>query len=192
MDNRYCSDCGNEFDDSKNRKRCEDCIDSNKDTCTFCGKRYIPVKSTNPEHTGKCKSCWNKRSISCICCSARYVDYVWNTRDKYHRCPSCMEIHQLLMNGKIDPSLITPGFKLSITWEVTEKTHSGYCSDHSDEEEEIETHTEEYPLLTTLYGSMDPSNDPSIAFYWKDSFVHESYCDCGIDHTITDVKIVKS
>ena len=172
--------------------------------CSRCNAQCCPTP------TNLCNDCVTAVQIICICCGNNFLatererNHIYGWLDGLAKCKPCIDISNSLMYGNNLQMLglsLDNNNKISITYEIQEIGHDGYCSDPGPEEVTDEyTETNEYHMLTTINNNVidsylaNPANPSLINYYCRTSGCSSGgsgYCHINSKYIMKDINIVK-
>lgn len=204
-----CNNCGSHFRQTHinqlyvEHNLCPFCFsrEGNKKICKICTKSFFD-DGEKYNRTDKCKNCQRKKKTNCIECKKQYIaeisKYSYNSSE--YRCDNCEGRRGRIISGSAQPEDAKEGFKLRVKYHTETRTHSGYCSDQGESENESEEEILELPLWKGVTNSdIDSSGKVTNLcvigkYYDKETNSHSGSCYCGgfqKTWTVKKAKIIK-
>lgn len=170
---------------------CDVWSDINCNICENSFAQHFEDRIYKTKYHNNCKSCYGMSRKNCSNCNVSFVE-----KDSYHFsrfCKSCCGI----LNGSIDDNIVDKDYKLEVTYNVHEKTHTGYCSGAMTDEETNTAETRVYHILKEHSSGInvgDVWNRSTALYELNDEGCSggNGYCGMGTEYTIESARVIKN
>lgn len=210
---RNCDECNVRYlpGRSSTMTFCETChLNKNGKSCELCEELFFPswkreYSDVESEWKVRCSSCIGMSKLSCDICKNQFIGKrEWRESMKCKECikvTNCLILNERWCRTDEIEDRIDPKFLIKVTYEINQETHSGYCSDPGEIQEEEFRKTYVFPLLTDFEnrhldrdGEVINLTSGPILYYrrMKDGCGGGSgYCGCDTTYKIVKAVVIK-